>query len=54
MRYFVKCKLSTCSGVVFEKLIFPKFVKKYVAFYETRRFIIVFTRARHLPQSRAR
>jgi hypothetical protein len=47
----VNCQLSTFSGVVFEKLIFPKFVKKFLAFYETWRSITVFTRARHLPPS---
>jgi len=32
------------------KINIPKFVKKFLAFYETGRSIIVFTRARHLPQ----
>jgi hypothetical protein len=37
-----------------EKLTSPQLVKKFPAFYRTRRFITAFTRARHLPLSWAR
>jgi hypothetical protein len=37
-----------------EKLKRPKLLKKFAAFYKTRRFIAVFTIARHLSLSWAR
>jgi hypothetical protein len=33
------------SGVLFKKLLVAEIVKKFFAFYETRLFITVFTRA---------
>jgi len=36
-----------------EKLTGPQLIKKFPAFYGTRRFITAFTRARHLPLSLA-
>jgi hypothetical protein len=36
---------------VLEKLIVPQLVKKFQAFYETQRFITVFTTACHLSLS---
>jgi len=35
------------SRILFEKLIVTQLVKKFPTFYETRKFIILFTRARH-------
>jgi len=42
---------STRSGVLPEKLTGSQPVKKFPAFYGTRRFITVFTSARHLSLS---
>jgi hypothetical protein len=43
-----KCKQKTPrSRVLPEKLKCPKLLKKFSAFYGTRRFITAFTRARH-------
>jgi hypothetical protein len=42
------------SRVLLEKLTGPQLVKKFPAFYGTRRFITAFTRARLLFLSRAR
>jgi hypothetical protein len=39
------------SRVLPEKLICPQLVKKFPAFYGTRRFITAFTSARHLSLS---
>jgi hypothetical protein len=39
------------SRVLPEKLKHPELLKKFPAFYGTRRFITAFTRARHLPLS---
>jgi len=39
------------SRVLFEKLTGCQLVKKFPAFYGTRRFITEFTNARHLPLS---
>jgi hypothetical protein len=39
------------SRVLPEKLKRPKLLKKFPAFYKTRRFITVFTRDRHLSLS---
>jgi hypothetical protein len=48
----VKCSLTYLltpwSRVHFEELTSPKVVKKFPVFYGSRRFIIPFTRARHL------
>jgi hypothetical protein len=46
--------LALWSRVLPEKLTHPKLLKKFPAFYGTRRFIIAFTRARNLSLSRAR
>jgi hypothetical protein len=40
--------LTPCSTVLLEKLTGSKLVKKFPALYKTRRFVTVFTRARHL------
>ena len=39
------------SRVLLEKLTVPQLVKNFPAFYRTRKFITVFTSARHLPLS---
>jgi hypothetical protein len=44
-------KLTPWSRVLPEKLKPPKLLKKFPAFYGTRRFITVYTRARHLSIS---
>jgi hypothetical protein len=44
----------TSRSKVLEKLVVTQLVKKFPTFYETRRFITVFTRARHWSLSRAR
>jgi len=41
-------RLTPWSRVLLEKLIIPQLVKKFPAFYVTRRFIILFPRAHHL------
>ena len=46
--------LSLWSTVLLEKLIGSQLVKKFPAFYGTRRFITAFTNARHLSLSWAR
>jgi hypothetical protein len=46
--------LTPWSRVLPEKLRRPKLLTKFPAFYGTRRFITVFTRARHLSLSWAR
>jgi len=46
--------LMPCSWVLLEKLTGPRLVKKFPAFYGTRRFITAFTSARHLSLSWAR
>jgi hypothetical protein len=43
--------LTPWSRVLLEKLTGLQLVKKFSAFYETRRFITAFTRARHLSLS---
>jgi hypothetical protein len=43
--------LTPCSRALLEKLTVPQLVKKFPAFYGSRRFITAFTRARHLPLS---
>jgi len=46
--------LTPCSTVLLEKLTGSQLVKKFPAFYGTRRFITAFTRAHHLSLSSAR
>jgi len=46
--------LTPRSGVLFEKLTGSQLVKKFPAFYRTRRFITAFTSARRLSLSWAR
>ena len=46
--------LTPRSRVLPEKLTCPKLLKKVPAFYRTRRFITVFTKARYLSLSRAK
>jgi hypothetical protein len=46
--------LTPWSRVCLEKLVVTQLVKKFPAFYGTRRFITVFTRARHWSLSWAR
>jgi hypothetical protein len=43
--------LTTCSRVLLEKLPSSQLVKKFPAFYGTRRFITPFTSSRHLSLS---
>jgi hypothetical protein len=43
-----KCHYSTINLTHLEKLTGSQLVKKFLAFYGTRRFITVFTTARHL------
>ena len=43
--------LTSWTGVHLEKLTGFQFVKKFPAFYGTRRFITAFTSARHLSLS---
>jgi len=45
--------LTPCSTVILEKLTGFQLVKKFPAFYVTRRFITAFTNARHLSLSSA-
>ena len=46
--------LTQCSRVLLVKLSISQLVKKFTAFYGTRRFITTFTSARHLSLSWAR
>jgi hypothetical protein len=52
----IKCMLFQFLGTepFFQKLTVPQLVMKFPAFYGTRRFIAVFTRADHLSPSQAR
>jgi len=43
--------LTPCSRVLLEKLTVSQLVKKFFAFYGTRRFITAFTSAHHLSLS---
>ena len=52
--YFVTYFLAPWSRDLLEKLTGLQLVKKFPAFYGTRRFITAFTRARHLSLSWAR
>jgi hypothetical protein len=47
-------QLTNLDRVLLEKATVPRLLKKLLAFHGTRRFIIVFTTAYHLPLSRAR
>ena len=49
--FFLSFFLTPCSTVRLEKLTASQLVKKFPAFYGTRRFITVFTSARHLSLS---
>jgi hypothetical protein len=49
--YLFTYLLTPWSTVLLEKLIGLQLVMKFPAFYGTRRFIIAFTRARHLSPS---
>ena len=49
--YLLTYLLTTWSRVLLEKLTGSKPVKKFPAFYGTRKFIIAFTSARHLSLS---
>jgi hypothetical protein len=46
-------ELSPCSRALLEKLTGPQLVKKFPAFYGTRRFVTACTRACHLSLSRS-
>jgi hypothetical protein len=49
--YLFTVLLTPWSRVLPEKLKRPELLKKFPAFYGTRRFITAFTRARHLSIS---
>jgi hypothetical protein len=49
--YLFNYLLTPCSRVLLEKLIVLQLVKKFPAFYGTRRFITAFTSTRHLSLS---
>ena len=51
--YLPTCLLTPWSRVLLEKLTGFQLVKKFPAFYGTRRFITAFTSARHLSLSSA-
>jgi len=53
LSYLVTYLVIPCSRVTLEKLTGSLIVKQFPAFYGTRRFIVAFTRARHLSLSRA-
>jgi hypothetical protein len=44
---FPACVLTSWNGVLAENLTCPQLLKKFPAFYGTRRFVAAFTRARH-------
>jgi hypothetical protein len=48
LTYLITYLLTPCSRVILEKLTGSQLVKKFPAFYGTRRFITAFTSARHL------
>jgi hypothetical protein len=52
--FFISNRLTPWSRVPLQKLTGRQLVKKFPAFYGTRKFITAFTSARHLPLSRAR
>jgi tRNA(Glu) U13 pseudouridine synthase TruD len=47
----ITCSITPCSRVLLEKLTGSKLVKKFPAFFGTRRFITAFTNACHMPLS---
>jgi len=49
--YLLTYLLTPCSTVLLEKLTVSELVKKFPAFYGTRRFITAVTSARHLSLS---
>ena len=49
--YLLTYLLTPCSRVLLEKLADLQLVKKFPAFYGTRRFITAFTTAHHLSLS---
>jgi hypothetical protein len=49
--YLLTYLLTSCSRVLLEKLTGSKVVKKFHAFYGTRRFITAFAKALHLSLS---
>ena len=51
LTYFLTYLLTPRSRVLLEKLTGLQLVKKFLAFYGTRRFITAFTSARHLSLS---
>ena len=51
LTYLLTYLLTPCSRVLLEKLTGSQLVKKFPAFYGTRRIIIAFTNARHLSLS---
>jgi hypothetical protein len=51
LTYLLTCLLAPWSRVLHEKLTGYQLVKKFPAFYGTRRFITVFASARHLSLS---
>jgi len=53
LAYLLTYLLTPWSIVLLEKLTGSQLVKKFPAFYETRRFITAFTTARHLSISLA-
>jgi len=54
LAYLLTYLLTQCSRVLLEKLTALQLVKKFPAFYETRRFITALTTVRHLYLSSAR
>jgi hypothetical protein len=46
-RFCLARQLPACSRILLEKLTVAQLVKKFAVIYGTRRFIAVFTRARH-------
>jgi hypothetical protein len=52
--YYVKYLLTPCSTLLLKELTGFQLVKKFPAFYETRRFITAFTSSRHLSLSWAK
>jgi hypothetical protein len=53
-QYLLTTLFTPWSIIIPEKLTGSQLVKKFPAFYGTRRFITAFTTARHLSRSRAR
>ena len=47
-KYIKKQGKLTCSRVILAKLTIPPLVRKFPAFYQTQKFITVFTRALHM------